>query len=638
MIRTRIPKISNYLMAGLVIGFFLFLSYARVLDEFEYNLLDVRYRIRPTRKTLDEIAVIEISDDTIEKLGQWPIERQYHALLLQALNSAGVKAVVFDIFFSERRSGDEELTRRIKTSGNVYLPYVMDIDPLSRDSRMLEARGFIAPLLEELENAAKGTGYVNVEADRDGKIRRISPLIEYDGRYYPNLTFAVALDHLGVDIGDIKVYPGDRIILGEDRFIPLDHNSSVLVDYPGKWGETFRHYSYVNVLQSYMSGVTGQEPLMDLAELEGSVCFVALTAAASPDAHPSPLEKLYPGVGVHCSFYESLIRNRFPVRANRWINLGILLFLWVSSIHVTERTGKRYALAAMLLLMAGFTVTAFLLFWPVGVWIDLFYPLLTMSGIYVLFTFKKYVDEAKKREVIEKELSIAKEIQESFLPAVIPEVGGLEIHTRMLTASQVGGDLYDVIEPAPGKLGVMIGDVSGKGVPAALYMARAVTEFKTMSKEELDVSRVLAGINSRLASGSGVSLFVTLTYMIFDPENKELSYSIGGHLPTVEILPDGSVNLLDSDEGLPLGMIEGDYSVSRKEYVPETMYILYSDGVTEAMDTKREMFGQERLIELAPELAGLTAEQAVETIHKAVSDFAGKAKQHDDITVMVIKT
>lgn len=638
MVKFNFSKIFHFSAAAFFAAILIFLSYSRVFDDFEFKLLDVRYRLRPVGEVDQEIVIIEIADDTISRLGEWPIDRSYHALLVRALSEAGAEKIIFDIFFSEKRHGDEQFVYQVERAGNVYLPYVFSIYPHSRNTRILRAEGYAAPLLPELERAAVDTGYINIDPDRDGKVRRFPPLMKYEEEYYPQLTFIAALHRLGYAFDDIEVHQGKKIVIDNDLVIPMDENSMILLDYPGRWGEVFRHYSYADVIQSYMGGISGDTPLINLEELEGAVCFVALTATASPDAHPSPLETLYPGVGVHTSLYNSMLNWSFLRRLNRLGNILILIVLWVLTIYLTEQSPRRYAPMFLVLVLAGFSVVSFVCFWPLGLWIDLFYPLVTIVGVYTAFSFKKYMEEVKKREVIEKELSIAKHIQESFLPDEIPSVGSLKVYVRMLTARQVGGDLFDVIEPEIGKLGVMIGDVSGKGVPAALYMARVMSIFKTVSADSGEVSGVLEKMNRTLAFKARSGLFVTMTYMVFDVETNTFNYSIGGHMPTIEVSPGGEVSLLDVEEGLPLGMMEGAYKRVNKKYVPGSLYILYSDGVTEAMNSQKEMFGQERLIELASSLAGATAKEAVMRMHEEVFTFTGKAEQHDDITIMAIKT
>ena len=114
--------------------------------------------------------------------------------------------------------------------------------------------------------------------------------------------------------------------------------------------------------------------------------------------------------------------------------------------------------------------------------------------------------------------------------------------------------------------------------------------------------------------------------------------AIGGHLPTVLIKPNGDVGLLDVEEGMPLGLIDGDFSQGEMDFEPGSTFIFYTDGVTEAMDPNDQMFGQERLVELAGRMKGRSAREIVDAIHKAVAEFAGKAPQHDDITVLVVQT
>ena len=630
-------KIVYFALGAFLIALFLFFSYSRVFDEFEYSTLDFRYRIRPPHSVSKDIVIIEIGDDSIEKIGQWPFPRNYHALLTNALTSAGARTIIFDIFFSEAKEGDEDFAEAVRKSVRTYMPYVFEPDRNPPERSRLYASGYAAPLIEVLKSVAKGTGFINVEPDIDGKIRKIPAFFEYKDKFYPHLTVLVALNNLGYAFEDVEIIPGKKIKISGDLVIPLHEDSSLFINYPAVWGKAFRHYSYVDILQSYLADITGQDPVLDLSDFKDAVCFIGMTATASPDAHPSPLEPLYAGIGVHTSVYNSIIQNGFLVRLGRWPNLIVLIFMWLLTAHVTKRSRKRFSLFSILLIMALYVAAAILLFWPMGVWIDIFYPLVTIAAVYIIFTFKKYITEIQKREVIEKELDIAKDIQQSFLPAEIPTVGGMDINVEMLTARQVGGDLYDIVQLDDKRLGIMLGDVSGKGVPAALYMARVVSVFKTFVKEGT-VDVVLKNVNNRLITEGSSNLFVTLTYMIFDTETNTATYSIGGHLPTLLIEPDGNVELLDVSEGMPLGMIEGDFGAGKKEYKPGSIFVLYSDGVTEAMNIKNEMFEEERLIELAKTLKGFSPENVVKILHKAVADFAGKAKQHDDITIMAIKT
>ncbi len=630
-------KIAYSVLGILFIGVLFFFSHSRVFDEFEYSTFDLRYRLRPANMGERNIVIVEVGDDSISKLGQWPFSRIYHALLIKALNSSGAETIVFDIFFSEKKEGDDALAEAVSEAGNVYLPYVFDLNRSRGGRDHVHADGYAAQLIDKLKNVAgEKIGFINIEPDIDGKVRRIPPVVEYDNVLYPQITVLAALNKLGYKFSEIRTKFADKIVLGQDHIIPLDYDSSLLVNYPAVWGKAFRYYSYVDILQSYLSDMTGQEPILDLKEFEGAVCFVGLTATASPDAHPSPMEPLYPGVGVHASIYNGILSSDYLVRLNKWWNLFILVAMWFIVGVVTQKSRKRFALLSIVLIISIYILVSAVIFWSTGIWVDVFYPLITMVVIYVIIAFKKYVTETQKRELIEKELDIAKDIQLSFLPKEMPNLGKIDIAVKMLTARQVGGDLYDVVQLDENEIGIMLGDVSGKGVPAALYMARVVSVFKASYKEK-SPKVVLKNMNDRLVAESNSGLFVTLTYMTFNVKTNSGRFAIGGHMPTILIEPDGNVEMLDVEEGMPLGMIESDFSERVYEYRPGSMFIFYTDGVTEAMNVKEEMFEEDRLVELAGRLKDMSARDAVDTIHKAVSDFAGKAKQHDDITVLVVK-
>lgn len=612
------------------------LSYFRVFEDLEDSTFDFRYSLRPAQPFSKDIVIIEIGDDTMEKLGKWPLPRNYHALLVKALQKAGAKAIVFDIFFSEEKEGDADLAEAVKDAGNVYMPYIFDLDRTGKYRDRVGAIGYAATLIEPLNDAAKGTGFINVEPDNDGKVRRIPPVMYYDGKFYPHMTVLVALEQLGYDLASLKVTPGKKLEVGKDLIIPLDERSSMIVNYPGRWQESFRHYSYVDVIQSYLAGITGQQPTIDLNDLKGTICFIGLTATASPDAHPSPMEPLYHGIGVHTSVYNSILSKSFLRRLDRWANVLLLAVFALLTLLVTSISRKRFSILSIVAIMFFYFCMAMVLFWPFGIWIDVFYPIVAMGVIYVILTFKKYVTETQKREVLEKELNIAKDIQRSFLPSIIPDIGGIQLNAKMFTAKQVGGDLYDIFELDGNRLGMMIGDVSGKGVPAALFMAKVVSVFKSFA---LHVSPAAAinDVNERLVKESNTNLFVTMTYAIFDTASRKVTFAMGGHLPTLMVSPDGSVKMLDTKEGAPLGLISGDFSEHETSYEPGSLFVFYTDGVTEAMNTKEQMFGQDRLVKVVTRFKDRSPAEIVDAVHKAVAAFEGKDRQHDDITIIAVR-
>lgn len=612
-------------------------SYFRLTDNYELETLDYRFALRPKIPTTDKIALIEIGEDTIEKLGRFPFDRSYHALLIKALSESGTKAIIFDIFFSEPEEHDGELEDAMRGAGNVYLPYVLDIETQKR-SNVLYARGYIAKTLENLRILTKGEGHINVSPDSDGKFRRIPLYIRYGNRFSPYISFLTISDYLGISQQDIKMLPGKYLLLGSYAQIPLDENSNMIINFSGKWGESYKHYSYVDVLQSYLAKVSGQKPILDLDVFKDSVCIIGLTAAGTVDLHPNPLEPLYPGVGMHAEVFNSVLNKKFIERASKEVNLYILIFLGLLISLVTLKTKPVKGLLALLITVTVFIAVGILAFNFFGIWIDLFYPAAVITLVYLSVTIYKYIAEWKKRLILENELDIAKKIQESFLPKALPAVEGLDITASMFTARQVGGDLYDFVEFGSNKLGVVIGDVSGKGVPASLFMAMVTGEFRFFAMPRVPPQDVLYSLNSRLVKESASNLFVTIFYMIFDMKNNTVAYSNGGHLPVIHLSADEKeVKFLDVSEGTPLGLMEGPYSTNTLNFRKGDIFVLYTDGITEAMNPRGELYGKERLaksIELHRDAASKILLNAVE---KDVRKFEPKSRQHDDMTVIVIK-
>jgi sigma-B regulation protein RsbU (phosphoserine phosphatase) len=238
---------------------------------------------------------------------------------------------------------------------------------------------------------------------------------------------------------------------------------------------------------------------------------------------------------------------------------------------------------------------------------------------------------------MENELGIAKKIQESFLPKSAPAVEGIEVSACMFTARQVGGDLYDFVTFNDDRFGIMIGDVSGKGVPAALFMAMVVGAFRTFALSGAKPEEVLASLNTKFVKESAHNLFVTVFYSMFDMKAKSFIYGNGGHLPVLYLPKAGEVQFLDVKEGAPIGLMDGPYTGGEIKFDKGDTFIYYTDGITEAMNQKSDMYGKERLQAAVEKSRSLPADKLAEAIEKDVRKFEPKSQQHDDITIIVVK-
>jgi phosphoserine phosphatase RsbU/P len=251
------------------------------------------------------------------------------------------------------------------------------------------------------------------------------------------------------------------------------------------------------------------------------------------------------------------------------------------------------------------------------------------------------------REIERKntELAIAAEIQQSFLPDTISQIEGYEIAAKSVMAKEVGGDFFDVIplEVVPlgkGQLGIMIADVSGKGIPAALFMAlsRIVVRVNaTWYGRRPDAA--IRDANTIIANDSKSGMFVTLFYAFLDAENRSLTYVNAGHNPPIHFrAAEGTLEELAAT-GIAMGVIDdATYSQVSMQMGPGDVLVLYTDGITEAENAALEMFSVERLEKIILASHQLSANDLSQEILNAVKAFTGDHPQSDDITLMVIRS
>lgn len=253
-----------------------------------------------------------------------------------------------------------------------------------------------------------------------------------------------------------------------------------------------------------------------------------------------------------------------------------------------------------------------------------------------------HIEELKKttaeNERLASELEYAARLQGSIIPKESPRVEGYEIAGLSLPAKETGGDFYDYYTETEGQFDLTLADVSGKGLPAALFMLLSRSTIRTLASENLPPSDVMAQANALIERDSGDSgMFVTTFFGRLIPETAEFIYSNGGHNPPILLRKDGSMEEL-MPTGLALGLMAGvPYEQRTVSLDSGDLLVLYTDGVTEAINPALEEFGVPRLIETINTGKDLSAPDLIEAIRKAAFDFAGEEPQFDDFTLAVIR-
>ena len=253
----------------------------------------------------------------------------------------------------------------------------------------------------------------------------------------------------------------------------------------------------------------------------------------------------------------------------------------------------------------------------------------------------RLVEEAAVRQSLERELMMARTIQASFLPGELPAIEGWEVAAAWESAREVGGDFYDFI-PLPStdeseRWGIVIADVADKGIPAALYMALCRTMLRSVAQTHILPGRTLEIVNQQLISDTRADLFVSIFYAVWEPSLARLTYANAGHLPPL-LFTKGKRAKLIREHGIVLGVIpDAQFSDQVLELAPGDLFVLYTDGVSEAFNHDQELFGLQRLESLILSLDDWNAATIAAAIVDRIVEYKGGRDFSDDLTTVTMR-
>ena len=256
-----------------------------------------------------------------------------------------------------------------------------------------------------------------------------------------------------------------------------------------------------------------------------------------------------------------------------------------------------------------------------------------------LLRAKAYADAV--REAMARDLRIAREIQMGILPSDLAGATNgtsLEVHAVIEPAREVGGDLYEVLRVSDSRIVVALGDVSGKGIPAALFMAVALTVLRTLARQFAEPDEILCRLNDELAARNPRGMFVTLQCLVFDLEQRRVSCAGAGHHQLAILSPGRPPRLACPSSGRPAGLMPFN-PIERETFALERgdLFVLFSDGVSEAMNPAEDFYGEDRLLSALAATSGAPLAEIVTRVMTDVRTFAAGAKQSDDITVLAAR-
>lgn len=631
------------------------------------------------------VRIIDIDERSLKAFGNWPWRRDLLAELIEKLFSYGVRVVVFDMVFPDATSGpiDQlaeavrdapelkpivEKLRAERSADDTFAtalaghPSVLGVIGTRRAaSGIPEAKASFVTIGDDVagfvpafsgastnwpafEKAAAGLGVMNWFPDHDQILRRIPVVVAIAGTLYPSLAVETLRVYSGAKTIGVRSagdggFAGDRgvttVAVG-DTFIPTDNDGQLWLSFSRH--DPKRTVAAADVLEGAAAA----------RDLEGRIAIVGTSAPGLLDLRATPLDPVISGVEIHAQALEQLLAKRLLVRPDyakgmeialtiaTALLLGAVVYLWNARISAVVGFASVCAIS----------VGSFLAF-SHGVLVDAVFPIMTSTAAYIFGTGYLYYEAENERNrgretllKIAREMESAAQIQRTFLPKE-PPTGPLhakfDVFAVMKPAKSVGGDFYDYFLITDTKLGVVVGDVSGKGVPAALFMSVTRTVLRTIAFENEEPGAALSKVNAILSRDNSEGMFVTIFYAVLDLETGCLEFSSAGHDDALLLGGSKTCEHLQY-MGPAIGLFDAaEFPTATRQLAPGDTMLLLTDGITEAFNIDGRVFTPDRVSKSVKRRTYGSARDLVQSLTDEVARFSEGTEQSDDITCVAMR-
>ena len=654
----------------------LFLVISPAADPLRHAVFDRYQRLFPLERTSAPVTIVAIDEASLERYGQWPWPRTRLAALLGRLDEMGAASIGLDIVFPEPDrvspaaiagalpelpaevaaslralpSNDQRFAEAMRDHGRVVLG--LGTEEVSRQQQPPPAQPVILPAgmaetlhgypayvgsIEPIDSAAAGRGLMNSGA-QDQVVRRVPLLAQVRGAVLPALGVESLRVALGAGLRVAADGHGAQLVMGDFR-IPIRPDGST-------WLRMGPHDDsrFVSVA-AVLDGKAHPDSIRD------KVVLVGIYGLGTFDFKTTPLGQFVPGVEIHAQVLENIFNGvgltRPPLavvaEALALATFGLLLIAFVPRMSALQGIN---VVVAMVVLLFGAGLIAFRHF---DLLLDPAWP-----AIGTLATFATVVvgtlseAERQRRQLRDQaarmagEVDAARRIQMGLLPDPRQTLSGdrrFGIAAALEPARTVGGDFYDCFMIDPARLFLVVADVSGKGLPAALFMASVKSHIKSAAlRGEGSVGAMLTRAQAEVERENPEQLFVTAFAGVLELESGTLQMANAGHEPPFSRKRHGAPERLSIPGGPPLCVVEGfEFPTFERRLEPGEWLCVVTDGVTEAMNPAREFFGGERLrTTLAWMPEGVAPQELVERVRADLARFTAGAEAADDVTLLAL--
>jgi adenylate cyclase len=620
------------------------------------TLFDAYQKLIPRKRDSAPAAVVAIDEAALDARGQWPWPRNVLADLLRAIAQAGPAAIGVDLLLVEPdrsvSGADAALAQAIQGQKVVLgiaglehrdrrFPLPPQVAPLRQTTqRGLPLRRFDGHLQSrpEIDRAAAGRGLVSVDSP-ERVVRQVPMLARVGQVLVPALSVEMVRVAAGSPVLQLDDRGGERVELRvADVVVPVQSDGSLRVYFGPHDSERFVSAEAV---------LSGKAP----AELlRAKLVLVGVTGLGLLDFQATPLGERIPGVEVHAQILEQMFDGAYLRRpsAAALLEAGLLAAAGLLLVVLVPRLGagrSALLLGALVAALAAIGLAAF----KAGLVLDVATPALGTLAVFGALLAATLAEADRQRRALREaqarvagELEAARRIQMGLLPVPrlqFADEDRFTLDALLVPARTVGGDFYDCFMVDAHRLFFVVGDVSGKGLAASLFMALAKSLMKSVAlRTQGDPATVLIQASAEIARDNPEQFFVTAFAGLLDTRNGTLEFCNAGHLPPYACRPGGAPERLEHPGGPPLCVLDGfAYSPAQYELATGEWLCVVTDGVTEAMDESAALYGSARLETLLARLTQSMPERIVAAVRDDVAGFALESEQSDDLTLLCLR-
>jgi CHASE2 domain-containing sensor protein len=621
----------------------------------------------------DDIIIVDIDEPSLAKFGQFPWGRNVFSKILENINKEDPKSIGFDIFFSEKdkqspeeiiktysikdadiknalksiKGHDEKFQKTLKETKSVLAVFGSLVPTKGTYNRKGKARIFAKGgnvknyvynykyslgSIPILEKNSKGLGSINYITQSDAVVRSLPLIMVFNNKLFPS--FGLEMIRVGEKKRSIITNlnnSGIKNISIKPYVFNTDKNSLIWVKYNR------------SINNNYISAEKVFDNNFDNNFFKDKYVLIGASAKGLFDTVKIPTGETVPGVQVHANVIDNLLKNNFLKRNDKIFIFELIISILISIIAfvISQRIKPKYSLSIIFVGLIIIFVIGLIIYKFRSELIDVSYPMIMISITFLTGLYFRFLQENKiALQNLQKEAKLLKEreLAGGVQKSLFPDISAFEnfVYAKNIPARDVSGDYFDVMKVGPEEYYFTLADVSGKGVKAGMYMAKASSIFRTLSNLKFPLERVVFGVNNEIIEAKFKGMFVTAVFGKFNPISGDLTYINAGHESIMLFDKSKKIEFIESDLP-PIGIMKyfAESMVKSKTInIKDKTFVVYTDGVTEGYLPNGEEFGAIGVENIVKEMEIVTPKDLVEKVTSTLN--WGIPKLRDDITCMAI--